>query len=119
MTFPATTATYAALLALVYLGLAVWVMAGRFSGNVLHGDGGDDAFAKRIRAHANFSEYVPLALILIGLLEMQGAGHGLLQSLLLALLIGRLLHPFGMIAPPNGPRQFACRARRAGPWRSA
>lgn len=109
MTFPATTATCAALLALVYLGLAAWVMAGRLSGNVLHGDGGDDALAKRIRAHANFSEYVPLALILIGLLEMQGAGHGLVQGLLLALLVGRILHPFGMLAPPNAPSQFACR----------
>ena len=109
MIFPATTATYAALLALVYLGLAAWVMAGRLSGDVLHGDGGDDAFAKRIRTHANFSEYVPLALILVGLLEMQGAGHGLLQGLLLALLVGRLLHPFGLLAPPNSPRQFACR----------
>lgn len=109
MSFPATTATYAALLALVYLGLAAWVMAGRLSGNVLHGDGGDDAFAKRIRAHANFSEYVPLALILIALLESRGAGHGLVQGLLLALLVGRLLHPFGMLAPPNSPRQFACR----------
>ncbi len=109
MTFPATTATYAALLALVYLGLAAWVMAGRLSGNVLQGDGGDATFAKRIRSHANFSEYVPLALILIGLLETRGAGHGLVLGLLLALLIGRILHPFGMMAPPNSPRQFACR----------
>lgn len=109
MIVPATTATYAALLALVYLALAGWVMAGRLSGNVLHGDGGDDTFAKRIRAHANFSEYVPLALILIGLLEMRGAGHGLVQGLLIALLAGRILHPFGMLAPPNSPRQFACR----------
>lgn len=109
MTFPATTAMYAALLALVYLALTTWVMAGRLAGNVLHGDGGDDTFAKRIRAHANFSEYVPLALILVGLLEMQGAGHGLVQGLSLALLIGRILHPFGMAAAPNSPRQFACR----------
>ena len=109
MIYPSTTATYAALLAVVYLALAAWVMAGRLSGNVLHGDGGDDTFAKRIRAHANFSEYVPLALILIGLLEMRGGGHGLVQGLLIALLVGRILHPFGMLAPPNSPQQFACR----------
>lgn len=109
MTFPATTALYAALLALLYLGLAGFVMAGRMSDNVLHGDGGDDALLKRIRSHANFSEYVPLTLILVGLLEGQGAGHGLVQGLLLALLVGRILHPVGMFAPPNSPRQFACR----------
>lgn len=109
MTFPATTAVYAALLALLYLGLAGFVMAGRMSGNVLHGDGGDDDLQKRIRSHANFSESVPLTLILVGLLEGQGAGHGLVQGLLLALLAGRVLHPVGMFAPPNSPRQFACR----------
>jgi hypothetical protein len=109
MIFPATTATYAAILALVYLGLSGWVVAGRLSGNVLHGDGGDADLQKRIRAQANFGEYVPIALILIALLEGRGTGHGTVQALLLALLVGRLLHPFGMFAPANSPRQFACR----------
>lgn len=109
MTFPATTAFYAALLALLYLGLSGWVMAGRLSGNILHGDGGDNDLQKRIRSQANFGEYVPIALILIALLEGRGAGHGTIQALLLALLVGRLLHPFGMFAPANSPRQFACR----------
>lgn len=109
MIFPATTAYYAALLALLYLGLAGWVMAGRLSGNVLHGDGGSDDLQKRIRSHANFGEYVPLAIILIGLLEARGSSHGTVQALLIALLLGRILHPVGMFAPPNSPRQFACR----------
>ncbi|MCJ2135686.1 MAPEG family protein [Methylobacterium sp. J-026] len=109
MIFPATTALYGALLALVYLGLSGWVMASRVSGNVLFGDGGDAALLKRARSHANFSEYVPLTLILVGLLEAGGAGHGLVQGLLVALLVGRILHPIGMFAAPNSPRQFACR----------
>lgn len=109
MIFPATTAFYAALLALFYLGLSGWVMAGRLSGNVLHGDGGDPDLQKRIRSQGNFGEYVPLALILIALLEGRGAGHGTVQALLIALLIGRILHPVGMFAPANSPRQFACR----------
>jgi hypothetical protein len=109
MTFPATTAVYAGLLALLYLGLSGWVIASRVSENVLFGDGGDDAVLKRIRSHANFSEFVPLVLILVGLLEAGGTGHGLVQGLLLALLVGRILHPIGMFAPPNSPRQFACR----------
>ena len=109
MTFPATTAFYAGLLALLYLGLSGWVMASRVSGNVLLGDGGDQTMLKRVRAHANFSEYVPLALILVALLEASGGGHGLVQALLIALLIGRILHPIGMFAAPNSPRQFACR----------
>ncbi|AYO82424.1 MULTISPECIES: MAPEG family protein [Methylobacterium] len=109
MIFPATTAVYAALLALVYLGLSGWVMGSRVSGNVLFGDGGDESMLKRVRSHANFSEYVPLALILVGLLEAGGGSHGLVQGLLIALLVGRILHPIGMFAAPNSPRQFACR----------
>jgi len=109
MIFPATTAFFAGLLALVYLGLSGWVIGARVSGNVLFGDGGDDAVLKRIRSHANFSEYVPLALILIGLLEAGGSSHGLVQGLLVALVVARILHPIGMFAPPNSPRQFACR----------
>ena len=109
MIFPATTAFFAGLLALVYLGLSGWVIGSRVSENVLLGDGGDDAVLKRVRSHANFSEYVPLALILIGLLEAGGGGHALVQGLLIALLVARILHPIGMFAPPNSPRQFACR----------
>jgi len=109
MIFPATTAYYAAILALVYLGLSGWVMGGRLSGNVLHGDGGDADLQKRIRSQANFGEYVPIALILIGLLEGSGASHTTVQALMIALLVGRLLHPVGMFAPANSPRQFACR----------
>ncbi len=109
MIFPATTAFYAGVLALVLVGLSGWVMAGRLAGNVLHGDGGDADLQKRIRSQANFVEYVPIALILVGLLEGRGTGHGTIQALLVALLVGRLLHPVGMFAPANSPRQFACR----------
>ena len=109
MIFPATTAFYAALLALVYLSLSGWVMGSRVSGNVLFGDGGDESMLKWVRSHANFSEYVPLALILVGLLEAGGGSPGLVQGLLVALLVGRILHPIGMFAAPNSPRQFACR----------
>ena len=109
MIFPATTAFYAGLLALVYLGLSGWVIGARVSQNVLFGDGGDDTVLKRVRSHANFAEYVPLALIVIGLLEASGGSHGLVRALLIALLVARILHPIGMFAPPNSPRQFACR----------
>ena len=109
MTFPATTAVFAALLALVYVGLSGWVIAARGRSNVLHGDGGDAGLQARIRAHANFGEYVPLALLLVALLEAGGGAHALVLGLLVVLLVGRALHPFGMLAAPNSARQFACR----------
>ncbi len=108
MTYPTTTAVFAGLFALVYLGLAAWVVAGRVSSSTLFGNG-DDALTRRVRAHANFGEYVPLALILIGLYEAGGGARGLVTGLLVVLLIARLAHPVGMLAPANSPRQFACR----------
>ena len=106
MTYPALTAFYAGLLALVFVALSLWVVAGRVRGNVLHGDGGQDALNRRIRAHGNFAEFVPLALILCALLEARGAGTGLMHALLAPLLVARIAHPFGMTAAENTPRQF-------------
>lgn len=107
--FPIDTALFAAVLALVYVGLTAWVMLSRTSSQTLQGDGGDESLEKRIRAHGNFGEYVPLALIVIGLLEGGGGNHGLVLILLWLLLVGRLLHPIGLFARPNTAQMFACR----------
>lgn len=109
MTYPVVTGVYAAVLALIYAGLSGWVIGGRVTENQLHGDGGGPQLARRIRIHANFAEYVPFTLLLIALLEMQGAGRTAIHVLLIALLAARVAHPFGMLAPENSPRQFACR----------
>ncbi|GEO98003.1 MAPEG family protein [Methylobacterium haplocladii] len=108
MIFPATTAFFAGLLGLLFVGLSVWVVAGRVSDDVLFGSG-DNPLQKRIRSHGNFSEFVPFALLLIAFLEAGGTKHWIVQALLVVLLIGRILHPFGMFAPKNSPQQFACR----------
>ena len=109
MIFPAATALYAAMLALIYVGLSSWIIAGRVTKDTLFGDGSDEAMTRRIRAHANFIEYVPLNLILIGLLEAGGASEWLAEALLIALVVARILHPVGMMAPKNSVQQFACR----------
>ena len=109
MTYPAITAFFAAILGLVFVALSLWVIAGRFAKHALHGDGGDASLARRIRIQANFSEYVPLALLLVALLEASGASAILVRTLLVVLLIARVLHPVGMLAPLNSPQQFACR----------
>ena len=109
MVFPSVTAVYAAVLGLIFIALSAWVVGGRLGHQVLHGDGGLDTMNRRIRAHANFAEYVPLSLILVGLIEASGAGSGVIHGMLLPLTIARALHPFGMVAPPNSPQQFICR----------
>ncbi|GJE54244.1 MAPEG family protein [Methylobacterium thuringiense] len=108
MIFPVTTAFFAGLFGLLYVGLSSWVVGGRVSNDVLFGGGGD-SLQRRIRAHGNFSEFVPLALLLVAFLEAGGTKHWIVQALLVVLLIGRILHPFGLFAPKNSPQQFACR----------
>lgn len=107
--YPATTAIFAALLAIEFVLLSSWVVVGRVNKDALFGDADDGTFAKRIRTQANFAEYVPFAVLLIALLEARGGSHGLVITLLVILLIARLIHPIGMFAPPNSPQQFGCR----------
>jgi uncharacterized membrane protein YecN with MAPEG domain len=113
MVFPTLTAIYAAVLALIYAVLSAWVVVGRVGLRVHHGDGGHVQLNRRIRSHANFAEYVPLILLLVGLLEAGGAGRVTIHALLLPLVIARILHPIGMIAPEASPQQFALRGPSA------
>lgn len=86
------TSTYAALLGLMFVAITLRVALFRNANRLSLGDGGDKNFAKLIRGHGNFTETVPLALILIALLELQGATPITLHTLGAALLIGRVLH---------------------------
>ncbi|AVP99216.1 glutathione metabolism protein [Ahniella affigens] len=87
---------YAGLLAFVYLVLTFRTIMFRGRLRVGIGDGGDKSLQRAIRAHANFSEYVPITLILLLLLTSVGAGPGLLHGLGGALVIGRILHGYGV-----------------------
>jgi uncharacterized membrane protein YecN with MAPEG domain len=110
MIFPAITAFYASILGLIFAVLSAWVIAGRFKLQILHGDGGVDAMNRRMRAHGNFAEYVPLTLLLLGLLEASGGSRTIVRVLLIVLTVARAIHPFGMMAPPNSVQQYAFRA---------
>lgn len=90
------TALYAGLLTLVViaLGFSVGLMRLRTGISILHGDNMD--LATRIRRHGNFTEAVPLALILLAALELNGASPGLLHGLGIALVLARVAHPLGL-----------------------
>lgn len=73
------------------------------SGKIMIGDGGDQQMLERIRAHANFTEHVPLTLILMAGIEL-ASGHGSLWLWLAGgmLVIARIAHAIGMSRPsPN------------------
>jgi len=93
---PAITALYAGLLGL--LSLAVAYPAGSLRGklNISVGDGGNPQLCLAMRRHANFAEWVPLALLLIGLLEMNGTRHTAIHALGAALVVSRVCHAFGL-----------------------
>ena len=64
------------------------------------GSGGHDDLERAIRAQGNFAEYVPIALILIGCLELNGAPWWLVAIPGITLIIGRLFHAKGINTPP-------------------
>lgn len=90
------TALYAAPLALMLVWLSVNVVKARKAAHVALGDGGHPGLLRAIRAHGNFVEYVPMALVLIGLAEAGHAPAILLHVLGCALLAGRIIHAFGI-----------------------
>ena len=90
------TAIYASVFALFYLGLAYNVIRHRWRARVVIGDGGDAGLIRAIRVHANAAEYVPLALLLIGMYELNGGNIMLVNGLAISLLIARVLHLLGL-----------------------
>ena len=95
MTFQITSA-YAAVLGLVAVFLSFHVIQMRAKTKVSLLDGNNPALNERIRRHGNFTEYVPLALILMGFAEAGGASSTWLHAIGGILLISRLIHPFGI-----------------------
>lgn len=93
----------AALLAFVNIWLGYRVGQIRIREKVSLGDAGKPALVARMRAHANFGEYVPLPVILIGLIEMAGAARTPLIVAGAALLVARVAHAYGMDRPAPNP----------------
>jgi uncharacterized protein len=91
------TLTTAALCAGLQVALTALVIARRAQSGVSLLDGGDAVLTRRMRAHGNFTETAPLALLLMGLLELAAAPRGLLWGLAGLLIVGRLLHAAGVI----------------------
>jgi uncharacterized membrane protein YecN with MAPEG domain len=87
---------YAALLALLFVALSVRIVRLRHGLRIAIGDAGDKQMLRAMRVQANFSEYVPLCLLLLYLLEAQGAAAWSLHVLGACLLVGRLVHAFGV-----------------------
>jgi len=98
---PSITASYVAVFALLYAGLSLQVVRLRRRHRVSFGDGGNADLRSAIRAHAHFAEYVPIIALMAAALEISGSATVPIHVLMGALLVARLLHPFGMYAKPK------------------
>jgi len=93
------TLTFCGVAALMNMWLAIRVGQARTREKVSIGDGGNDFVICRMRAHANYVEYTPFVLLLIGALELSHTGAASPMWLWIVgavYFIGRIGHGLGM-----------------------
>lgn len=105
---PVVTALYAALNAILNIALAYRVTRLRHSHGVSIGEGSEDATALRIgiRAHSNNAEYVPLAIVMLLVVELCGGASLWLHALGGTLLLARVLHAIGLPMKAKNPARW-------------
>ncbi len=96
---------YVALLGLLWVPLTLRVGLYRVRTKINLGDGGDQELLRRMRGHGNFIESVPLALVLLVVMELSGASPTWLHGLGVLLVAGRISHYLGV----TGLGPFLCR----------
>lgn len=87
---------YAALLALLFVGLSIRTLRMRRQLGIAIGDAGNESMLRAMRVHSNFAEYVPLSLLLMYLVEVTGAPPLWVHGLGISVLLGRVSHAFGV-----------------------
>ena len=92
------SAVFTALLALMLVAISIRITVLRAGKKINLLDGGDEQLRRAIRVQGNFIEYVPIALILLALIEWSGAKDWLVYGLGAALLLARIVHAFGLYA---------------------
>lgn len=90
------TPIYLALLALLFIVLSFKTINVRKKLQIGVGSGDSPELLRAMRVHANFSEYVPISLLLILSIELLNGPSVLVHALGVALLLGRLLHAYGV-----------------------
>ena len=101
---PTIVPIYAAIFAVMLVALSLRVARTRGEVRIAIGDGGNRLLLRRIRVQANFTEYVPMALILFTFVEIQGWPRWLVHALCLILLAARLVHAYGVGQEPENIR---------------
>jgi uncharacterized membrane protein YecN with MAPEG domain len=91
-----TAALYVGLFGILLIVLSLRVSFVRRDARVPVGDGDNEVLLRRIRAHGNFVEFVPIALLLLALAEHTGMGSLFIHLFGIVLLVGRISHAYGI-----------------------
>ena len=86
------TTLFVGIFAVVQVPLTVLVGYRRAQTGIQFFDGGDQTLLRRMRAHANYTETVPIVLLAMAGAEATGAATWALWAGGLSLLVGRLMH---------------------------
>ena len=97
------TALYAGIAALMLVWLSLRVSLRRIALKSSYGDAGDRQLGTAIRLQGNFTEYVPMALILMALAELQGAPGWVIHGFGVALIGARIVYFIGYGTTPPKP----------------
>ncbi|GAB2646332.1 MAPEG family protein [Vibrio panuliri] len=92
------TALYASLLALLMIWLAVQVIKQRRKNRIAYADGGIEGLQVARSAQGNAVDYIPITVILLALIEYNGANVLLIHGLGIIFLVGRVLHARAILA---------------------
>ncbi|MEJ4044539.1 MAPEG family protein [Erwinia sp. SLM-02] len=90
------SALYVVFGALLIIKFSLDVVRLRRQYRISIGDGGVSDLQLAIRIHGNAVEYIPLAVLLLVVMEMNGADIWLVHLLGLFFFFGRLLHAWGL-----------------------
>lgn len=92
---------YAAIMGLLFVPATLYVGIYRAKHNITLLDGGDPVLSRRIRAQGNFVETVPLAVMLLVLMEYNGANALWLHTLGVILVVSRVMHYLTIATDPS------------------
>jgi uncharacterized membrane protein YecN with MAPEG domain len=90
------TMLYAGLCTILVVILGLRVVLYRFGHKIGIGDGGDIVLQRRVRVHANAIENLPLALLLLGGMELNGYPAALIHGFGATLFLSRVAHAWGL-----------------------
>ncbi len=96
------TGVFAAVIGLLLLVLSAHVVRFRLKYKKGMGVTDDRDFEAAVRAQANLVEYAPTALIMLAIAELNGVASGWVYWIGMVLVVGRILHAWGMINSGGG-----------------